>query len=141
MSVSVRGVAWQFNDIRQLLPPLPLYTHCSLPDFSALFPQDTAISLSREDQEAINLNAGRTPVPVGIIMAAAEEADTFVTFPPIILGATSYETEMYPAGHLEAAVPEEENLEKYVKMVIIAVDTEHSWLNNENARAMLDTME
>ena len=74
-------------------------------------------------------------------MAAAEEADTFVTFPLIILGATSYETEMYPAGHLEAAVPEEENLEKYVKMVIIAVDMEHSWLNNENARAMLDTME
>lgn len=103
--------------------------------------KDTAISLSREDQEAINLNASRTSVPVGIIMAAAEEADTFVTFPPIILGATSYETEMYPAGHLEAAVPEQENLEKYVKMVIIAVDTEHSWLNNENARAMLDTME
>ena len=141
MSVSVRAVAWQFNDIRQLLPPLPLYTHCSLPDFSALFPQDTAISLSREDQEALNLNAARSTVPVGIIMAAAEEADTFVTFPLIILGATSYETEMYPAGHLEAAVPEEENLEKYVKMVIIAVDMEHSWLNNENARAMLDTME
>ena len=89
MSVSVRGVAWQFSDIRQLLPPLPLYTHCSLPDFSALFPQDTATSLSREDQEALNLNAARSTVPVGIIMAAAEEADTFVTFPPIILGATS----------------------------------------------------
>ena len=74
-------------------------------------------------------------------MAAAEEADTFVTFPQSILGATSYETEMYPAAHLEAAVPEQENLEKYVKMVIIAADTEHSPLNNENARAMLDTME
>ena len=74
-------------------------------------------------------------------MAAAEEADTFVTFPPIILGATSYETEMYPAAHLEEAVPVPEDLEKSVKMVIIAVDTEHSWLNNENARAMLDTME
>ena len=74
-------------------------------------------------------------------MAAAEAADTFVTFPLIILGATSYETEMYPAAHLEAAMPEQENLEKYVKMVIVVVDTEHSLLNNENARAMLDTME
>lgn len=74
-------------------------------------------------------------------MAAEEEAVTFVTFPPILLGATSYETEMYPAAHLEAAVPVQENLEKYVKMVIIVVDTEHSQLNNENARVMLDTME
>ena len=74
-------------------------------------------------------------------MAAAEAADTFVTFHPIILGATSYETEMYPAAHVEAAMPEQENLEKYVKMVIIVVDTEDSRLNNENARAMLDTME
>ena len=48
---------------------------------------------------------------------------------------------MYPAAHLEEAVPVQEDLEKYVKMVIIVVDTEHSRLNNENARAMLDTME
>ena len=74
-------------------------------------------------------------------MAAEEEAVTFVTFPPILLGATSYETEMYPAAHLEAAVPGQENLEKYVKMVINVVDTEHSQLNNENARVMLDTTE
>ena len=72
-------------------------------------------------------------------MAAEEEAVTFVTFPPILLGATSYETEMYPAAHLEVAV--QVNLEKYVEMVIIVVDTEHSRLNNENALAMQDTME
>ena len=72
-------------------------------------------------------------------MAAEEEAVTFVTFPPILLGATSYETEMYPAAYLEVAV--QVNLEKYVEMVIIVVDTEHSRLNNENARAMQDTME
>ena len=74
-------------------------------------------------------------------MAAEEEAVTFVTFRPILLGATSYETEMYPAAYVEVAVPVQVNLEKYVKMVIIVVDAEHSRLNNENAPAMQDTME